>query len=301
VDGQIHGYLYAALVEVHALQGNLKEALALAHEGSGRLLPTEDAAFSMMLYAAAASAAADQAVADRGRTEVSRRRTAAEEDVVTALADDAGAAVAVSTWVTLAEQAMSRSPAPSRVSAAYAQVTRCELARAKSLPDAAAWADAAASWDEVGELYRAALARLRQTEGLLDGSSPDRPAATKALRQAWEAAQTIGAAHLEGQLADLARRSRIRLDDDGGASPASASPLRLTPREREVLRHVAEGMTDRQIGARLFISPRTVERHVSNVLAKSGVSRRAELVALAHRYVGLVDVSATGPEDSPRH
>jgi DNA-binding NarL/FixJ family response regulator len=301
LDGQIHGYLYAALVEVHALQGNLTEALALAHEGSARLLPTEDAAFSMMLYSAAASAAADLALASRGGgTEASRRRTAAEADGdAAAEADDAAAAV--TTWVTLAEQAMSRSPAPSRVSAAYAQVARCELARARSLPDAAAWADVAALWDEVGEPYRAALARRRETEALLDGSSPDRPAAQQALRQAWRAAQTIGAAHLEAQLADLARRARIRLADGGGTAPESTSPLRLTPREREVLRHVAEGMTDRQIGARLFISPRTVERHVSNVLAKSGVSRRAELVALAHRYVGLVDVSATGPEDSPRH
>lgn len=278
LDGQIHGYLYAALVEVHALQGNLTEALALAHEGSGRLLPTEDAAFSMMLYAAAASAAADQAVASRGRTEVGRGRTAAK-------AHDPGAA-AVSAWVSLAEQAMARSPAPSRVSAAYAQGARCELARARSLPDAAAWADAAASWDEVGEPYRAALARLRQTEALLDGSSPDRPAAMQALRQARQAAQTIGAAHLEGQLVDLARRARIRLDDGGRTAPPWGSPLRLTPREQEVLRHVAEGMTDRQIAARLFISPRTVERHVSNVLAKSGVSRRAELVALAHRDAG---------------
>jgi DNA-binding NarL/FixJ family response regulator len=42
-------------------------------------------------------------------------------------------------------------------------------------------------------------------------------------------------------------------------------------------------MTDRQIGERLFISHRTVERHVSNLLAKTGVSRRAELVVLAHR------------------
>ncbi|HEX6248560.1 MAG TPA: AAA family ATPase [Nocardioidaceae bacterium] len=299
LDGQIHGPLYAALVEVRAWQGDLTGALALAHEGSARLLPTEDAAFSMMLYAAAASAAADQAVAERGRavarqvvagrgrTAVGRRRNAAE-------AGDAGAAV--SAWVSLAEQAMARSPAPSRVSAAYAQVARCELARARSLPDAAAWADAAALWDEVVEPYRAALSRLRQTEALLACSSPDRPAAQRALRQAWQAAQTIRAAQLEVQLEDLARRARIRLADGEGSASNALSPLRLTPREQEVLRHVAEGMTDRQIGARLFISPRTVERHVSNVLAKSGVSRRAELVALAHGHAGLPDVPATARE-----
>src|SRR5690606_35101022 len=129
----------------------------------------------------------------------------------------------------------------------------------------------------------------------------DRPAAQQALRQAWQAAQSIGAAHLEAQLVDLARRARFRLADGGSTATESASPLRLTPREQEVLRHVAEGMTDRQIGARLFISPRTVERHVSNVLAKSGVSRRAELVALAHRDGGLSDVPVTGREGSRGH
>jgi DNA-binding NarL/FixJ family response regulator len=50
---------------------------------------------------------------------------------------------------------------------------------------------------------------------------------------------------------------------------------------------VAEGLTDRQIGSRLFISHRTVERHVSNLLAKLGADRRSELVATAHRE-GLV-------------
>ena len=52
---------------------------------------------------------------------------------------------------------------------------------------------------------------------------------------------------------------------------------------------VCQGLTDRQIGARLFISHRTAERHVSNLLAKLGVERRSELVAAAHRE-GLTGV-----------
>ena len=52
---------------------------------------------------------------------------------------------------------------------------------------------------------------------------------------------------------------------------------------------VSQGLTDRQIGTRLFISHRTAERHVSNLLAKLGVERRSELVAAAHRE-GLADV-----------
>jgi len=62
----------------------------------------------------------------------------------------------------------------------------------------------------------------------------------------------------------------------------------VTSREAEVLRLVAEGLTDRAIGGRLFISHRTVERHVSNLLSKLGADRRSELVATAIRE-GLLD------------
>ena len=266
LDGQIHGPLYAALIEVNVCQGDPAAALDLAREGAGRLLPTEDAAYCLMLYAAAATAATECVLAER------RRATVEGDDTSE-----------VSRWVDLADQAMTRSPAPSPVSAAYAQHTHCELARASAFPAAAGWADAAATWDEVGEPYRAAIARRHQAEACLDASRTDRPAAQAALRQAWQTARGIGASHLQTEIADIARRARIRLVDGEEPAADTDNPLRLTPREQEVLRHVAAGMTDRQIGERLFISHRTVERHVSNLLAKTGASRRTELVILAHR------------------
>ena len=55
----------------------------------------------------------------------------------------------------------------------------------------------------------------------------------------------------------------------------------LSPRENDVLRMLAEGLTDREIAAALVISPRTVETHVSNVLHKLNVRNRAEA---AQRY-----------------
>jgi DNA-binding NarL/FixJ family response regulator len=69
-----------------------------------------------------------------------------------------------------------------------------------------------------------------------------------------------------------ARSSGGELDEIGDA---------LSVREREVLRLLSEGMTDREIGAALAISPRTVESHVSSVLRKLGVRNRAEA---AQRY-----------------
>ncbi|WSK73496.1 response regulator transcription factor [Streptomyces sp. NBC_01276] len=59
--------------------------------------------------------------------------------------------------------------------------------------------------------------------------------------------------------------------------------LGLTSRERDVLRLVATGSTNRQIAEELFISPKTASVHVSNILAKLGVAGRGEAAALAHR------------------
>jgi DNA-binding CsgD family transcriptional regulator len=63
--------------------------------------------------------------------------------------------------------------------------------------------------------------------------------------------------------------------------------LGVTAREAEVLTLLGEGLANRDIGERLFMSPRTVERHVASLVNKAGVARRAELVAFAAR---LADV-----------
>lgn len=70
-----------------------------------------------------------------------------------------------------------------------------------------------------------------------------------------------------------------------GFSPTRTGPAhdveRLTPREREVLEHVARGYTSSQIGELLGISVRTVESHRANIMAKLGLRNRAELVQYA--------------------
>jgi DNA-binding NarL/FixJ family response regulator len=57
----------------------------------------------------------------------------------------------------------------------------------------------------------------------------------------------------------------------------------VTSREVEVLRLLADGLSNQEIAARLYLSPRTVERHIANLTAKIGIERRAQLVAFAAR------------------
>lgn len=69
----------------------------------------------------------------------------------------------------------------------------------------------------------------------------------------------------------------------GEAVPAPFGALGVTSRELEVLRLLALGLANKEIGARLYISPRTVERHIASLSDKTGVGRRSELVAYAAR------------------
>ncbi|MDQ4051350.1 MAG: AAA family ATPase [Actinomycetota bacterium] len=66
--------------------------------------------------------------------------------------------------------------------------------------------------------------------------------------------------------------------------PARVATLGVTPREAEVLAFLAEGRSTRDIAARLYVSPKTVERHISNLAVKVGVGGRSELVAYAARH-----------------
>jgi DNA-binding CsgD family transcriptional regulator len=78
------------------------------------------------------------------------------------------------------------------------------------------------------------------------------------------------------QLRAVERRLGLGVEPGGG-------PAALTPREREVVALLAEGLTNSQVAERLFISPRTAAVHVSNVLAKLGMASRTEVAAWAIR------------------
>jgi DNA-binding NarL/FixJ family response regulator len=66
-------------------------------------------------------------------------------------------------------------------------------------------------------------------------------------------------------------------------SPTSIARYRLTEREQEILRLVADGRSNAEIATELYISHRTAQTHVGNLFAKLGVHSRAEAVDVAHR------------------
>ncbi|HVH23381.1 MAG TPA: response regulator transcription factor [Pseudonocardia sp.] len=73
----------------------------------------------------------------------------------------------------------------------------------------------------------------------------------------------------------------VVLAEVAGAAGSQAATRRLTDRETDVIRLVVEGLTARQIGTRLGLSPRTVENHLQHVLRKLQLSNRAALIRYA--------------------
>jgi DNA-binding CsgD family transcriptional regulator/tetratricopeptide (TPR) repeat protein len=157
-----------------------------------------------------------------------------------------------------------------------------ERSRLAGASDPAAWSVAAKTWEGLGCPHRAAYAWWRHAEADLAAGQP--PAAVSAAVQAATAASD-GHAPLLAAIRALAQRTRIPLPTEL-AAPLPAEPpvpYGLTGRELAVLRLLADGRTNAQIGAELFISPKTAGVHVTNILRKLGVSGRVQAAALAER------------------
>jgi DNA-binding NarL/FixJ family response regulator len=197
------------------------------------------------------------------------------------------------------------------------------LARARLLPAATeillAAGDAAAAWEAAGEL--AAIAETYGTPALLAVADHargavllergDAGAAVAALRAAWRAwreleapyeaarsrlliglaCRALGDEDAAAMELDAARSALARLGAapdlerlERLARPDAAGTAGLTERELEVLRLVAAGKTNAAIGSALHLAAKTVDRHVSNIYAKLGVSSRAAATAYAYQH-----------------
>lgn len=135
-------------------------------------------------------------------------------------------------------------------------------------------AGAAEAWDLLGCPYDAALA-------LFDSRSEP------GLREALRRFDLLGASAAVQATRREMRRLGIRSVPYGPQAQTRAHPAGLTRREREVLQLICTGLTNGEISERLFISTRTVDHHVSAVLAKLGVASRS-LAAEAAARLGLL-------------
>lgn len=133
------------------------------------------------------------------------------------------------------------------------------------------WEGAIAAWRPIGQPYALGVALLRGAERELTGG--DRHVAERWLREAASIAGELGAEPLRRECEALATAGKL----------VPGSGFGLTARELEVLRLVADGLSNSQIASQLFISARTSGVHVSNILAKLGASSRIEAAALARR------------------
>jgi DNA-binding CsgD family transcriptional regulator len=79
--------------------------------------------------------------------------------------------------------------------------------------------------------------------------------------------------------AERARRE-LRASGESARKRDESTATDLTAQERQVARLVADGMSNRDVAAQLFLSPRTIDFHLRNVFAKTGVSSRGELAHL---------------------
>jgi DNA-binding CsgD family transcriptional regulator len=178
------------------------------------------------------------------------------------LADDACANLdswvrgSVAVWLRLTG---SRRPVRGEVAEPYRLMLDGEAERAAEL------------WTELGCPYDAAMA--------LAGASDQ-----ASLRAALDILTGLGAAPAIRIVRRQLRAQGARSIPLGPRTATRAHPLRLTRREREVLDLIRDELTNAEIAAKLFISAKTVDHHVSAILAKLGVPTRAAAANLAARH-----------------
>jgi DNA-binding CsgD family transcriptional regulator len=253
--------------EVHRLRGELASAEAAYREASHRGIEPQPGLALLRLAqgnAEAAATAMRRLVGEATQPIRRARLLPAYVEIMLAVGDIEAARRAC---VELAALSQGEEAGMLGTLAAHARGA-VELAEGDARGALVALRRAARGWQELRVPHQGARARV--LVGLACRALGDEDAATLELEAARASFAQLGAAPDVAMVASLS---------EPRASTASGG---LTPRELQVLRLVAAGRTNKAIAAELVLSERTVERHVSNIFAKLGVSTRA--AATAHAY-----------------
>ena len=265
----------ARLAEIRVLQGRYDEAeqLLVGLEGEPEALQARVAVRIARGEPVAAAALLTQTLDEIGWTSLLAAPLLAQLVEVRLLEGYPGAATAA---VSALEEIAAKQ-GRDRVEA-LATAARGRVALAEGGEDAAdLLLEGVNRFAALGARLDAARTRLELARSL-SVSSPE--SAVDAARHARTELEGMGAL----RDADAAAALMRSLGAKGRAGPRATELL--TRRETEVLRLLADGLTNREIAHRLFISPKTAEHHVGRVYAKLGVSVRAEAAAYAARNLG---------------
>jgi DNA-binding CsgD family transcriptional regulator len=278
-------FIAHGLLAEHALwQGDTEQALAEAQAA----IDLDDVApwgYSPSIIrpaAVALSARADRAVQTR------------------AAGDEQGAAAEVTAAEELLRIAREGAAFPKRPKFILGPEGRGWLARAEAEYRRAVGDNDPLAWQRVLDafgpdyVYETARTRWQMAEALAEAGRRDE--AEEQWRWAAQTADALAARPLRGALEDLARRARI---GTAPSLPDGKVLASLTSREREVLRLIAAGRSNREIASVLFIAPKTASVHVSNILGKLGAASRTEAAAIAHRE-GLAGPAGLAAQPSGR-
>ena len=181
------------------------------------------------------------------------------------------------------QRAAARAPMTG-MAGARAAAARAQALVALAEGDAAGAAElalaAAAQADSAGAALEAARDRLVAGRALL---ATDPEAAIALLTAAGEQAAGCGAPRVADEARLELRRAGVRVGRGGARAPGTEGLDALSPREREIAELVAQGLTNREIAGRLFLSEKTIETHLTRVFQKLGLRSRVQVAAAVVR------------------
>jgi DNA-binding CsgD family transcriptional regulator len=289
--------LYLALAEVATHRGDVQAAVAYAERARGRAVRAWYAAdvrrvraFAEIALARAAFLGHDNAIArdlavraasDPGIPSAQKAVALAEGAVYTLLCDAAGSAQAIAQ-----ARAAVRAATPVDAADAVAIAVADDVLAFLDAADGRAHDSALAGCEPFAALLRQrrGLVTLEHA-GLAVGNARRGTGGPVAFETAIEHLTRDGP-RFEARLARAYAATFIKA---GRTAEPAVPETDLTPREREILELLVDGLTNKEIAQRLIVSPRTIETHVERVLGKLEVGSRSRAIAKALR-LGLVSL-----------
>lgn len=283
VDPHLAAFIARGRAELLLGEDEPQAALEIVEAGLHGLRDDSDPYAAVPLLASGMEAAAE--LADAGRA-------TRDEDAVRRAIDSARP------WREMANGLVDRRG--DAVLGPLLDLASAEATRLEGVTDPGVWLAAADRFDALPDPYLAAYARFRAAEAELR-TRGIRSDAARPLVKAHASVRRLGAEPLRRRIEALAVRARIDLAPSETTRPsavvpdAAPEPMRpsgLSMREVEVLRLVAQGLSNGEIAERLFITRKTAGVHVTHILDKLGVANRVEAAMVAAR-LGLAEPDAT--------